>query len=205
MTSPSELKIDKFGLAGSAHECHQGQHKQQARQEGKLMVCFEAQAPFIRDELNRLHCIRGDENRKRENNHDDQGRKFEVGLREELPGFEIPGKFFRDGLCRFNAKHCLDHTVCLSDAWGLKIDPGEIYEQERAESSAGCIHCSSRYSPCPVKGEGCAMEGSPDDKGPARAVPYTSQKKGNEYVREGSCRPFPAAAKRNIEIIPEPA
>ena len=90
--------------------------------------------------------------------------------------------------------------------FGAEKDPSQADPVEGGDHAQGGVDGWEDIAlPNPaVDGQGNAVESSPDDKVPRRAVPESAQHHGNHQVAVGLCCAAAISAQGNIEVIPEP-
>ena len=102
-----------------------------------------------------------------------------------------------------------DAAIDISRSRGGEFRPLEAYEEgeehgERARdgAQAGLL---SQESPGVVEAQQQAVQRSPGDEGPGRAVPEAAEQHGDHQVHIGHDPSPPVPSQRDIEIILEPA
>ena len=110
----------------------------------------------------------------------------------------------------------LDHIHRLAEAVGAEEDPGRRQQAKgekalpQPQPAAVFIHAQPGTQP-PAEGPGdrtCrlvqAVEQTPYNKGPVRAVPQAAHRKHGDHVELGTQKAAPAAAQGKIQVLPEP-
>ena len=54
-------------------------------------------------------------------------------------------------------------------------------------------------------GQQASMKQAPEEEGYIRAVPDAGAGKHNQFIDAGPGTPFPAAAQRDVQVVPEPS
>src|SRR6185369_8185939 len=111
------------------------------------------------------------------------------------------------------ADHALEHTASRSEVRRAEKDPGKIDEREGQEDARSAVNPvlgmpikrSGHLPPTGLPGQKRAVEQSPQDEGPARAVPEAAQKERKQNIRQLTRRAAAIASERNVDIVAQEA
>lgn len=103
------------------------------------------------------------------------------------------------------AKEALCECFQAFHAGSAEDNPGQIDESEGCQPAEKCGQFQPRFMPEPVHGQGRPVQRAPEHKSPRRPMPEAPKQEGDPQIAQGPPCTASVPAKRNIEVIPQPA